>query len=52
MSPLFVATAEATEEAVYNALLMATTVEGNGNRVEAIPVPEVRRLMARVVSRP
>lgn len=47
MSPLFEAAAEATEEAVYNALFMATTVTGNGNRVEAIPLAEVRKLLER-----
>jgi D-aminopeptidase len=52
MSPLFAAAAEATEEAVYNALFMATTVTGNGNRVEAIPLAEVRRLLARVARSP
>ncbi|MET0624938.1 MAG: P1 family peptidase [Pyrinomonadaceae bacterium] len=39
MSPLFLACVEATEEAVYNSLLRATTVTGrNGTRVEALPV--------------
>jgi D-aminopeptidase len=39
MSPLFLACVEATEEAVYNSLLRATTVEGrNGARVEALPI--------------
>jgi D-aminopeptidase len=39
MSPLFLAAVEATEEAVYNSLLRATTVEGrDGNRVEALPL--------------
>lgn len=38
MSPLFTATVEATEEAIYNALLKATTIEGRGNRIEALPV--------------
>ncbi len=52
MSPLFTAVTEATEEAVYNALLMATTVTGGGNRVEAIPLDGVRRLLARVLKKP
>jgi D-aminopeptidase len=47
MSQLFQGVVEATEEAVYNALFMATTVESNGSRVEAIPLEEVRRIMAR-----
>jgi D-aminopeptidase len=45
MDALFEAVAEATEESVYNALFMATTVAGNGNRVEAIPLAEVRKLL-------
>lgn len=52
MSPLFTAVTEATEEAVSNALFTATTVTGNGNRVEAIPLAEVRRLLARVLKSP
>jgi len=46
MSPLFQAVVEATEEAIYNALFMATTVSGNGVRVEALPLDEVRRILA------
>jgi D-aminopeptidase len=39
MSPLFLACVEATEEAVYNSLLRATTVNGRGGtRVEALPI--------------
>ena len=39
MSPLFLACVEATEEAVYNSLLRATTVTGRpGTRVEALPI--------------
>jgi D-aminopeptidase len=39
MSPLFLATVEATEEAIYNSLLQATTVSGrDGNRAEALPI--------------
>jgi D-aminopeptidase len=38
MSPLFLAAIEATEEAVYNSLLRATTVTGNGHTVEALPI--------------
>ena len=47
VSALFQAAVEATEEAVYNALFMATTVEGNGNRVETIPLDEVKRMLAK-----
>ena len=39
ISPLFLAAVEATEEAIYNSLLRATTVTGrNGNRAEALPI--------------
>jgi D-aminopeptidase len=39
VSPLFLACVEATEEAVYNSLLRATTVTGRGGaRVEALPI--------------
>jgi L-aminopeptidase/D-esterase-like protein len=37
LSPLFEATVEATEEAIYNSMLKATTVTGNGHTVEALP---------------
>jgi D-aminopeptidase len=45
MSPLFQATLEATEEAVYNSLFMATTTTGNGRTIEALPLKDVRRLL-------
>jgi len=39
MSPLFLATIEATEEAIYNSLFRATTVTGRENHtVETLPV--------------
>src|SRR6185312_10551285 len=39
MSPLFLATIEATEEAIYNSLFRAVTVTGQNNRtVEALPI--------------
>lgn len=39
MSPLFLAAVEATEEAIYNSLLRATTISGrDGNRAEALPI--------------
>jgi len=45
-SPLFQAVAEATEEAIYNSLLRATTVRGyQGHEAQAIPVDEVKRLL-------
>ena len=46
MSPLFLATVEATEEAVYNALTTATTVRGRDGHVqEALPVDSLRTLL-------
>lgn len=47
MSGLFQAVVEATEEAIYNSLLRATSVTGNGRTVEAIPVDRVRGILAR-----
>jgi D-aminopeptidase len=47
LSPLFEAALEATEEAVLNALLRATTVTGSGRTVEAIPIDRVREALAR-----
>ncbi|GIU79584.1 MAG: D-aminopeptidase [Bryobacteraceae bacterium] len=45
MSPLFEAVIEATEEAVYNSLFRARTMEGNGRRVEALPVQRVLEIL-------
>lgn len=45
MSPLFLATIEATEEAVYNSLFRATTVKGNNRTVEALPIDETLRIL-------
>jgi D-aminopeptidase len=46
LSPLFQAVLEATEEAVDNALLKATTMTGRGRRVvEALPVERVKGLL-------
>jgi D-aminopeptidase len=45
VSPLFQAALEATEEAVYNSLFQATTVTGNGQTVEAIPIDKVREIL-------
>ena len=44
-SPLFQAALEATEEAVYNALLRSETLVGNGTTAEAIPIDRVRELL-------
>lgn len=45
MSPLFEAVIEATEEAVYNSLFRARTMEGNGRKVEALPVRRVVEIL-------
>ncbi|HXE58025.1 MAG TPA: P1 family peptidase [Gemmatimonadales bacterium] len=46
MTGLFQAVVEATEEAIYNSLFMATTTRGAGGvTVEAIPLEEVRRVL-------
>ncbi len=45
MSPLFQAVIEATEEAIINSLLKATTVTGNGRTVEALPIDKLREIM-------
>jgi D-aminopeptidase len=42
LSPLFLAVVEATEEAIYNSLLKATTVTGqNGTTAEALPIDKL-----------
>jgi D-aminopeptidase len=46
-SPLFEAALEATEEAVYNSLLQATTVRSAIGTAEAIPVDRLRELLKR-----
>lgn len=46
LNPLFTATAEATEEAILNALTTATSVTGrDGRRVEAISLDRIRELL-------
>jgi D-aminopeptidase len=45
MTGLFQGVAEATEEAIYNSLFMATTVSARRGTVEAIPVAEVVRIV-------
>ena len=47
MSPLFLAVIEATEEAIYNALLRATTTTGRGHTVEALPVEKTMEILRR-----
>ena len=45
MSPLFEAAIEATEEAIYNSMLKATTVSGNGHTVEALPIEKTVKIL-------
>ncbi len=47
ISPVFLAAIEATEESIYNSILRATTVSGQGRTVEAIPIDRVREILAR-----
>jgi D-aminopeptidase len=45
LSPLFLAAIEATEEAVYNSMLKATTTSGNGHTIEALPIERVTEIL-------
>ena len=46
MSPLFLATIEATEEAIINSLFAAETMTGrDGNRIEALPEDKVLEIL-------
>jgi D-aminopeptidase len=45
MSPLFEAAIEATEEAIYNSMLKATTVTGNGHTAEPLPIDRVLTIL-------
>lgn len=46
MSPLFLATVEAVEEAVYNSLTRATSITGHeGHTTEAIPIDRLKELL-------
>ena len=47
MSALFEGVVEATEEAIYNSLFMATSVTQRGRTVEAIPLDRVREILSR-----
>lgn len=52
VSPLFQATIEATEEAIYNSLFKATSMTGyKETRVEALPLERVKQLMCQYRSR-
>ncbi len=54
MSPLFQATVEATEEAIYNAIFRATTVTSSRGTLEAIPVDDLLQVLEhyRALGRP
>lgn len=45
VSPLFEAVIEATQEAIYNSLLMAEDVEGFHGSVKALPVDKIRSML-------
>ncbi|KAJ4164703.1 hypothetical protein LMH87_006365 [Akanthomyces muscarius] len=46
INALFEATADATEEAIYNALCSAETLTGNrGHRIEALPLDQLKEIM-------
>ncbi len=46
MSPLFLAVVEATEEAIYNSLFMATGMKGHkGREMKALPVEETLQIL-------
>ncbi len=47
VSPLFLAVIEATEEAILNSLLQATTTTGNGHTVQALPMDKVTAILKR-----
>jgi D-aminopeptidase len=47
MSPLFLAVIDATEEAIDNSLLQATTTTGNGHTIEALPLDLITRSFPR-----
>ena len=47
VSPLFQAALEATEEAVYNSLLKATTVTSRSGKTEALPLDRLREILKR-----
>ncbi len=45
MSPLFAATADATEEAIYNAIFKATTVTSSRGELRAVPLTDLMRIL-------
>ena len=47
MSPLFQSVIEATEEAIYNSMFLATTVSGHRATIEALPLDETMAVLRR-----
>ena len=47
LSPLFMAAIEATEEAIYNSLLRASTLTGQGRTVEALPIDRLKEILTK-----
>jgi D-aminopeptidase len=45
LSPLFQAAIEATEEAVYNSMLKAMTMTGNGHTLQALPIAQTLQIL-------
>jgi D-aminopeptidase len=45
ISPLFLAAVEAAEEAILNSLFKAQPMEGNGRRIDALPLDKIREIM-------
>ncbi len=52
MSPLFLATVEAAEEAIYNSLFMAETIVGQkGRKMKALPIEKTLKIMDKYKAR-
>ncbi len=47
MSGLFEGVVEATEEAIYNSIFMATTVTGRGRTADALPLDSLRTILTK-----
>jgi D-aminopeptidase len=50
MTPLFAATAEATEEAIYNAIFKAATISSSRGELRAIPLEDLMRVLEKYQS--
>lgn len=52
MSPLFLAAAEACEEAILNSLFKATSMSGrNGHKVEALPLEKIKKFFSQDIKK-